>query len=59
MVACQVVWLLNLLQDLEIKVNKTLKLMIYNKSIINLAKNPVLHERTKSVEQTLSMDNLS
>ncbi|KAI5394653.1 hypothetical protein KIW84_061331 [Lathyrus oleraceus] len=49
-VACQVVWLLNLLRDLKIKVNKPLKLMIDNKSAINLAKNPVLHRRNKHIE---------
>ena len=49
-VACQVVWLLNLLYDLKIKVNKPLKLMIDNKSAINLAKNPVLHGRNMHIE---------
>ena len=48
--ACQAVWILNLLQDLKIKVNKPLKLMIDNKSAINLAKNPVLHGRSKHIE---------
>ena len=50
MTACQVVWLLNLLQDLKIKVNKPLKLMIDNKFVINFAKNPVLHGRIKHIE---------
>ncbi|KAK2439768.1 hypothetical protein QL285_011252 [Trifolium repens] len=48
--ACQAVWILNLLQDLKIEVNKPLKLMIDNKSAINLAKNPVLHGRSKHIE---------
>ena len=48
--ACQAVWILNLLQDLKIKVNKPLKLMIDNKSAINLARNPVLHGRSKHIE---------
>ena len=48
--ACRTVWLLNLLQDLKIKVNKPLKTMIDNKSAINLAKNPVLHGRSKYIE---------
>lgn len=48
--ACQAVWLLNLLQDLKIKVNKTLKLMIDNKYAINLFKNLVLHGRGKHIE---------
>ena len=45
--ACQVVWLLNLLHDLKVKVEEPLKLMIDNKSAIDLAKNPVLHGRSK------------
>ena len=48
--ACQFVWLLNLLQDLKIKVKKPLKLIIDNKSAINLARNPVLHGRSKHIE---------
>lgn len=48
--ACQVVWLVNLLQDLKIKVDRPLKFMIDNKSTINLAKNPVLHGRSKHIE---------
>ncbi|WJX32266.1 hypothetical protein P8452_20610 [Trifolium repens] len=48
--ACQAVWILNLLQDLKVKVNKPLMLMIDNKSAINLAKNPVLHGRSKHIE---------
>lgn len=52
MAACQVVWLLNLLQNLIIKANKHLKLMIDNKFAINLAKNPMLHERSKHIETT-------
>ncbi|XP_050885293.1 secreted RxLR effector protein 161-like [Lathyrus oleraceus] len=48
--ACQVVWLLSLLQDLNIKVNKPLKLMIDNKSALNLAKNLVIYERSKHIE---------
>lgn len=50
MTACQAVWLLNLLQDLKIKVNKPLKPMIDNKSAINLAKNLMLHGRSTHIE---------
>jgi hypothetical protein len=49
-IACQAIWLLNLLQDMKIKVNKPLKLMIDNKSAINLSKKPVLHGRSKHFE---------
>ncbi|XP_058747163.1 secreted RxLR effector protein 161-like [Vicia villosa] len=47
---CQAVWLLNLLHDLNIKMSKPMKLMIDNKSVISLAKNPVLHERSKHID---------
>ncbi|XP_058768547.1 uncharacterized mitochondrial protein AtMg00810-like [Vicia villosa] len=45
-VACQAVWLLNLLEDLKVKINKPLKLMIDNKSAINLA----MHGRSEHIE---------
>src|ERR1051325_10304069 len=48
--ACQVVWLLNLLEDLKIMIEKPLKLLIDNKSAINLAKNPILHGKNKHIE---------
>ena len=48
--ACQAVWFLNLLHDLKVEVEKPLKLMIDNKSAIDLAKNPVLHGRSKHIE---------
>lgn len=48
--AYQAVWLLNLLQDLKIKVNKHLKLMIDKTFTINLAKNPLLHGKSKHIE---------
>jgi hypothetical protein len=35
---------------MKIKVEKHLKLMIDNKSAINLAKNPMLHGRSKHIE---------
>ena len=47
---CQAVWLLNLLHDVKVEVEEPLKLMIDNKSAINLAKNPVLHGRSKHIE---------
>ena len=46
-VACQAVWLMNLLEDLKIEIEKPLKLLIDNKSAINLSKNSVLHGRSK------------
>lgn len=47
---CQVVWLLNLLQELKFMVSKPVRLMIDNKSIISLPKNPVLHGRSKHID---------
>lgn len=41
---------MNLLQDLKIKENKHVKLMIDNKSTISLAKNPMLHGRSKHID---------
>ncbi|XP_050890948.1 uncharacterized protein LOC127096418 [Lathyrus oleraceus] len=46
---CQAIGLMNLLQDLKIKVNKPMKLMIDNKSAIRFAKNPMLHGRSKHI----------
>lgn len=46
---CLVVWIMNLLQELKFKVSKPVRLMIDNKSTISLAKNPVLHERSKHI----------
>ncbi|XP_050916777.1 secreted RxLR effector protein 161-like [Lathyrus oleraceus] len=48
--AYQAIWLMNLLQDLKIKDNKHVKLMINNKSTISLAKNPMLHGRSKHID---------
>lgn len=47
---CQVVWLMNLLQELKSKVSKLVKLMIGNKSITSLARNPVLHGISKHLD---------
>lgn len=47
--AYQAVWLMNLLQELKLKVNKLVRLMIDNKFFISLAKNPVLHGRSKQI----------
>lgn len=48
--ACQAVWILNLMQYLNINVNKPVKRMIDNKSAITLAKNPVLQRRSKHID---------
>lgn len=41
---------MNLLQELKFKVSKPVKLMIDNKSTISLAKNPMLHGRSKHID---------
>jgi len=48
--ACQAVWLEPILKEMEIEVSRPIALFIDNKSSINLAKNPVLHGRSKHIE---------
>jgi len=48
--ACQTVWLEAILKEMKIEVDKPIALFIDNKSAINLAKNPVLHGRSKHIE---------
>lgn len=47
---CKDVWLMNLLHELKFNVSKPIRLIIDNKSIINLAKNPLLHGRSRQVD---------
>lgn len=48
--ACQVVWIMNLLQVLKIQVSKLVRMLIDNKSTIGLVKNLVLHGRSKHID---------
>lgn len=48
--ACQAVWIDSLLNELGVNIQRPIKLMIDNKSAINLAKNPVSHGRSKHIE---------
>ncbi|XP_050909674.1 uncharacterized protein LOC127123506 [Lathyrus oleraceus] len=41
---------LSIWEDLKIKASKSVKLMIDKKLVISLAKNPVLHERSKDID---------
>ena len=50
LVACQAVWLEAILKEMKIEVDRPIALFIDNKSAINLAKNPVLHRRSKHIE---------
>jgi hypothetical protein len=48
--ACQAVWIDSVLRELQLDVKKPITLQIDNQSAINLAKNPVLHGRSKHIE---------
>jgi hypothetical protein len=50
MAACQGVWLSRLLGELIEKPTATVKLHVDNQSAIELAKNPVHHERSKHID---------
>ncbi|KAG8488224.1 hypothetical protein CXB51_018059 [Gossypium anomalum] len=47
---CELLWLKIILEDLKIKWEGPMKLYCDNKSAINIAHNPVQHDRTKHVE---------
>ena len=44
------IWLRNLLEDLRMKQSSPTKIKVDNKSAIELAKNPVFHERSKHID---------
>lgn len=47
---CEVTWLFNLLSKLHIKVPTPIPLYYGNTSALQIAENPILHERTKHIE---------
>ena len=47
---CELLWLKIIIEDLGIKWERSMKLYCDNKSVINIAHNPVQHDRTKHVE---------
>jgi hypothetical protein len=47
---CELLWLQTLLRDLGIIDNGPMKLYCDNKAAINIAYNPVQHDRTKHIE---------
>jgi hypothetical protein len=47
---CEILWVRNLLSELKVLRKGPSKLQCDNKSAINLANNPVQHDRTKHVE---------
>ncbi|XP_019171057.1 PREDICTED: uncharacterized protein LOC109166619 [Ipomoea nil] len=48
--ACEIQWLVYLLQDLEVNIDSPAMLYCDSKSGIAIAENPVFHERTKHIE---------
>jgi len=50
MATCQAIWLENILKEMEIEVIRPITLFIDNKSAISLARNPILHGRSKHIE---------
>lgn len=47
---CELLWLKIILDDLRVKWEGTMKLYCDNKSTINIAHNPIQHDRTKHIE---------
>ncbi|GAV80940.1 hypothetical protein CFOL_v3_24399 [Cephalotus follicularis] len=47
---CELIWLKRLLNDLEITHESSMRLFCDNKAAINIAHNPVQHERTKHIK---------
>ncbi|WP_286489543.1 Ty1/Copia family ribonuclease HI, partial [Escherichia coli] len=48
--ACEGIWIMRLLNELEILRARKFSLKIDNKSAISLSKNPVFHERSKHID---------
>lgn len=49
-VTVEITWLIGILEDLGITVSKPISLFYDNKAAIQIAGNPILHERTKHSE---------
>lgn len=47
---CEGMWLKRLLEDLKVQIETSMKMYCDNQAAINIAKNPVHHDRTKHVE---------
>ena len=47
---CEGMWLQRLLRELKVKVQASVKMFTDSQAAINIAKNPVHHDRTKHIE---------
>ncbi|KAL0393485.1 UNVERIFIED_CONTAM: Copia protein [Sesamum latifolium] len=47
---CELLWIRNLMQDLNIKQDNPMRLYCDNRAACNIAHNPIQHDRTKHVE---------
>jgi len=47
---CQVLWIQGLLKDLRVQVQGPTKLYCDNDAALKLARNPIVHERTKHIK---------
>jgi len=47
---CHVIWLRNLLKELNLPQEEPTKIFVDNRSTIALAKNPVFHDRSKHID---------
>ncbi|CAN6461482.1 unnamed protein product [Victoria cruziana] len=46
----ELLWLKILLRDIGIRVDEPMKMFCHNKAVINLANNPIMHDKTKHME---------
>ncbi|GJT26336.1 putative RNA-directed DNA polymerase [Tanacetum coccineum] len=49
-VTCEIMWLLNLLRDFKLEIEKHVLIFCDNKAALQIAVNPVFHDRTKHFE---------
>ena len=49
-VVCEGIWLRNILKELDHLQEELTVIFVYNKSVIQLAKNPVHHDRSKHID---------
>ena len=47
---CELLWIKIILRDLKVQWSKPMKLYCHNKSIINIAHNPIQHDQTKKIK---------